>query len=88
MRKSFQTVREKVSQMNSFVQEQIVGMEVVQVFGKQNQEYEKFEKINFEHKEANKRSIFYYAIYFPIVEILSSLALALIIFCSSFSQRF
>jgi ATP-binding cassette subfamily B multidrug efflux pump len=80
VRKSFQTVREKVSQMNSFVQEQIVGMEVVQVFGKQNQEYEKFEKINFEHKEANKRSIFYYAIYFPIVEILSSLALALIIF--------
>ncbi|MDC0561041.1 ABC transporter ATP-binding protein, partial [Bacteroidia bacterium] len=53
VRKSFQTVREKVSQMNSFVQEQIVGMEVVQVFGKQNQEYEKFEKINFEHKEAN-----------------------------------
>lgn len=80
VRKSFQTVREKVSQMNSFVQEQIVGMEVVQVFGKQNQEYEKFKKINFEHKEANKRSIFYYAIYFPIVEILSSLALALIIF--------
>ena len=80
VRKSFQTVREKVSQMNSFVQEQIVGMEVVQVFGKQNQEYEKFEKINFEHKEANKRSIFYYAIYFAIVEILSSLALALIIF--------
>ena len=80
VRKSFQTVREKVSQMNSFIQEQIVGMEVVQVFGKQNQEYEKFEKINFEHKEANKRSIFYYAIYFPIVEILSSLALALIIF--------
>jgi ATP-binding cassette subfamily B protein len=80
VRKSFQTVREKVSQMNSFVQEQIVGMEVVQVFGKQNQEYEKFEKINFEHKEANKRSIFYYAIYFPIVEILSSLALALMIF--------
>lgn len=80
VRKSFHTVREKVSQMNSFVQEQIVGMEVVQVFGKQNQEYKKFEKINFEHKEANKKSIFYYAIYFPIVEILSSLTLALIIF--------
>lgn len=82
VRKSFQTVREKVSQMNSFVQEQIVGMEVVQVFGKQNQEYAKFEEINREHREANKRSIFYYAIYFPIVEILSSLTLALIIFWS------
>jgi ATP-binding cassette, subfamily B, multidrug efflux pump len=82
VRLSFQTVRTKVSQMNSFVQEQIVGMEVVQIFGKQNQEFEKFEKINREHREANKRSIFYYAIYFPIVEILSSLALGLIIFWS------
>ena len=82
VRVSFQTVRTKVSQMNSFVQEQIVGMEVVQIFGKQNQEFDKFEKINREHREANKRSIFYYAIYFPIVEILSSLALGLIIFWS------
>ncbi|MDG1045453.1 MAG: ABC transporter ATP-binding protein [Bacteroidia bacterium] len=82
VRVSFQTVRAKVSQMNSFVQEQIVGMEVIQIFGKQNQEFEKFEKINREHREANKRSIFYYAIYFPIVEILSSLALGLIIFWS------
>ena len=61
VRISFQTVRAKVSQMNSFVQEQIVGMEVIQIFGKQNQEFEKFEKINREHREANKRSIFYYA---------------------------
>ena len=82
VRLSFQTVRAKVSQMNSFVQEQIVGMEVIQIFGKQNQEFEKFEKINREHREANKRSIFYYAIYFPIVEVLSSLALGLIIFWS------
>ncbi len=82
VRVSFQTVRTKVSQMNSFVQEQIVGMEVVQIFGKQNQEFDKFEKINREHREANKRSIFYYAIYFPIVEILSSLSLGLIIFWS------
>lgn len=82
VRESFQTVRTKISQMNSFVQEQIVGMEVVQIFGKQNQEFDKFEKINREHREANKRSIFYYAIYFPIVEILSSLALGLIIFWS------
>jgi ATP-binding cassette subfamily B protein len=82
VRASFQTVRSKVSQMNSFVQEQIVGMEVVQIFGKQNQEFEKFEKINQEHRDANKQSVFYYAIYFPIVEILSSLALGMIIFWS------
>jgi len=66
VRKSFQTVRQQVSKLNSFVQEQIVGMEVVQVFGKQDQEFEKFEKINRGHLDAFKKSIFYYAVYFPI----------------------
>jgi ATP-binding cassette subfamily B protein len=79
VRKSFQTVREQVSKLNSFVQEQIVGMEVVQVFGKQDQEFEKFEKINRGHLDAFKKSIYYYSIYFPIVDILSSLALGLMI---------
>jgi ATP-binding cassette, subfamily B, multidrug efflux pump len=82
VRKSFQTVRSKVSQMNSFIQEQIVGMEVVQIFGKHDQEFKKFEIMNREHRKANEMSIFYYAIYFPIVEILSSLALGLIIWWS------
>lgn len=82
VRSSFQDVRMKVSEMNSFIQEQIVGMEVVQIFGKQQQEFDKFEKINSEHRRANEQSIFYYAVYFPIVEILSSLALGLIIWWS------
>ncbi len=83
VRVSFQKVRTQVSLLNSFVQEQIVGMEVVQVFGKEKQEFEKFEKINRGHLDAYKKSIFHYAIYFPIVDILSSLALGLIIWWSA-----
>ena len=79
VRKSFQKVRLQVSKLNSFVQEQIVGMEVVQVFGKQEQEFNKFDKINRGHLDAYKQSIFYYGVYFAIVEILTSSALALIV---------
>ncbi len=83
VKSSFQKVRVQVSQLNSFVQEQIVGMEVVQVFGKEEQEFQKFEKINSEHMDAHNQSIFYYAVYFPIVEIVSSLALGLIVWWSA-----
>lgn len=83
VRKAFQKVRLQVSKLNSFVQEQIVGMEVVQIFGKEKQEFEKFEAINKGHLDAYKQSIFYYAIYFPVVEILSSVALALMIWYSA-----
>ncbi len=87
VRVSFQDVRTQVSKLNTFVQEQIVGMQVVQLFGKQEQEYKKFEEINRGHLEAYKKSIFYYAIYFPIVEILSSIALGLIIWWSAGSPN-
>tara|TARA_B110000879_G_scaffold212835_1_gene311269 strand:- start:1670 stop:3424 length:1755 start_codon:yes stop_codon:yes gene_type:complete len=79
VRKSFQVVRQQVSKLNAFVQEQIVGMEVVQIFGKEEQEFKKFELMNRKHRDAYKRSIYYYAVYFPVVDILSSLALGLII---------
>lgn len=79
VRSSFQIVRQQVSKLNAFVQEQIVGMEVVQIFGKEDQEFQKFEVMNRKHRDAYKRSIYYYAVYFPVVDILSSLALALTI---------
>lgn len=79
VRSSFQVVRQQVSKLNAFVQEQIVGMEVVQIFGKEQQEFEKFEEMNRTHRDAYKRSIYYYAVYFPVVDILSSLALGLTI---------
>ena len=76
---SFQDVREQVSQLNTFVQEHIVGMNVVQIFNREKSEYDKFFKINKEHRDAHLRSIFYYAVFFPIVEVLSAMSIGLIV---------
>ena len=76
---SFQDVREQVSQLNTFVQEHIVGMNVVQIFNREKSEYDKFVKINKEHRDANLRSIFYYAVFFPVVEVLSAMSIGLIV---------
>ena len=76
---SFQDVREQVSQLNTFVQEHIVGMNVVQIFNREKSEYDKFIKINKEHRDANLRSIFYYAVFFPVVEVLSAMSIGLIV---------
>jgi ATP-binding cassette subfamily B protein len=76
---SFQDVREQVSQLNTFVQEHIVGMNIVQIFNRENAEFNKFDKINQLHRDAHLRSIFYYAVFFPIVEMLSAMSIGLII---------
>jgi len=76
---SFQNVREQVSQLNTFVQEHIVGMNVVQIFNRENAEYKKFKTINQLHRDAHLRSIFYYAVFFPIVEVLSAMSIGLIV---------
>jgi len=76
---SFQDVREQVSQLNTFVQEHIVGMNVVQIFNREQAEYEKFKAINKSHRDAHLRSIFYYAVFFPIVEVLSAMSIGLIV---------
>ena len=76
---TFQDVRDQVSNLNSFVQERISGMKIVQLFTRENVEYDKFLKINDKHKKAHIRTIWYYSIFFPVVEILSSLTLAVIV---------
>ena len=76
---SFQDVREQVSQLNTFVQEHIVGMNIVQIFNREQAEYKKFKKINKSHRDAHLRSIFYYAVFFPIVEVLSAMSIGLIV---------
>jgi len=76
---SFQDVREQVSQLNTFVQEHIVGMNVVQIFNREKSEYDKFFKINKELRDAHLRSIFYYAVFFPVVEVLSAMSIGLIV---------
>ena len=76
---SFQDVREQVSQLNTFVQEHIVGMNIVQIFNREQAEYKKFKTINKSHRDAHLRSIFYYAVFFPIVEVLSAMSIGLIV---------
>ena len=76
---AFQQVRQKVSDLNTFVQEHIVGMHIVQIFNRENAEYKKFKAINGMHRDAHLKSIFYYAVFFPIVEVLSAISIAMII---------
>tara|TARA_B100000965_G_C19592384_1_gene758541 strand:+ start:1025 stop:2779 length:1755 start_codon:yes stop_codon:yes gene_type:complete len=76
---SFQDVRDKVSIINSFVQEHIVGMNIVQIFNREEAEFIKFKKINAEHRDAHLRSIFYYAVFFPVVEVLSAVSIGLVV---------
>lgn len=79
VKKTFNEVRNAVSNLNTFTQEHISGMRIIQLFNKEKDEHEKFKKINEQHRTANIRSIFYYSVFFPVVEILSSIAIALII---------
>ena len=76
---SFQDVRKQVSQLNTFVQEHIVGMNIIQIFNREEAEYKKFKTINQSHRDAHMRSIFYYAVFFPIVEVLSAMSIGLIV---------
>tara|TARA_B100001142_G_C14342835_1_gene658694 strand:+ start:346 stop:2100 length:1755 start_codon:yes stop_codon:yes gene_type:complete len=79
IKSAFQQVRNQVSIMNAFIQEHIVGMNIVQIFVREKSESNKFKKINKEHQDAHIRSILYYSIFFPIVEILSACSIGLII---------
>ncbi len=76
---TFEQVRTQVSKMNAFLQERISGMRIVQIFNAEEQEFEKFKAINKDHTKANIDGIFYYAVFFPVVEILSAAALGLMV---------
>ncbi len=76
---AFNRVRNAVANLNSFVQEHVTGMSIVQIFNSEKAEYQKFKKINEEHKKANIRSILYYSIYFPVADIVSAAGIALLI---------
>ena len=76
---SFNEVRTAVSNLNSFVQEHITGMNIVQIFNAEKRESDKFQEINTEHKNANVRAVLYYAIYFPVAEIIQAGGIGLIV---------
>ena len=79
IRDTFQEVRNQVSNLNAFLQERITGMQIVQLFNQQKREYDKFKAINTKHRDANIRSVLYYSIFFPVVEVLVALSFAIII---------
>lgn len=75
---AFNDVRNAVSNLNSFVQEHITGMGIVQIFGSEKQEFEKFKEINKEHLDSNLKSVLYYSVYFPVAEIIAAMGIGLL----------
>ncbi|MBI3076588.1 MAG: ABC transporter ATP-binding protein [Deltaproteobacteria bacterium] len=78
-RHSYRLVRLKLARLNAFLQESIAGMRVIQLFAREPARYRQFDRINTEHRDATLQSILYYAVFYPTVELLSALAIALVI---------
>ncbi len=76
---AFGDVRNAVANLNTFVQEHITGMNIVQIFGSEKKEFEKFKEINEEHKQANLRSVLYYSVYYPVAEIIAAAGIGLLV---------
>ena len=79
IKSTFQEVRTQVANLNGFVQERVTGMKIVQLFSREKIEYEKFMEINDKHKKAHVKAVWYYSIFFPVAEILSSIAIGLLV---------
>lgn len=79
VREQYRETRTQVARLNTFLQEHISGMSVVQLFGRENEEAKRFSGINDDHRKAHIKTVFYFALFWPAVEILSALALALVL---------
>ena len=79
MKVAFEEVRTQISNLNSFVQERITGMKIVQIFTREKTEYKDFKKINEKHKKAWIKTVWYNSIFFPIAEMASSVAIGLVV---------
>ncbi|MDA7549866.1 ABC transporter ATP-binding protein/permease [Flavobacteriaceae bacterium] len=79
MKSAFEEVRAQVANLNSFVQERITGMKIVQIFSREKTEYKEFKKINEKHKRAWVKTVWYNSIFFPIAEMASSVSIGLVV---------
>ncbi len=79
VRVQYRETRTELSRMNSFINENVTGVQTVKIFGQEERAFDDFEKINKAYTNAQVRSVFYYAVFFPVVDFLSTLAVALII---------
>ncbi len=79
IKSAFQEIRTEVSNLNTYLQEHITGISIIQYFAREEQEYRKFRKINSRYRDANIRSNWYYSIFFPVVEIISAMSMGLLV---------
>ena len=80
---AFQEVRTEVAKLNTFLQEHISGMKIIQLFHREKQEQEKFEAINLRHRDAHIKSVWYYSIFFPVVELMSATSIGILVWYGS-----
>ncbi|NJB82382.1 ABC transporter ATP-binding protein [Wenyingzhuangia aestuarii] len=76
---AFQEVRMQVANLNGFVQERVTGMKIVQLFNREKIEYDKFYEINKKHRSAHIKTVWYFSIFYPVAEVLSSIAIGLLV---------
>lgn len=76
---AFNDVRNAVANLNTFVQEHITGMNIVQIFGSEDREFEKFQDINKEHRHAHMKSVLYYSVYYPVAEVIAAAGIGLLV---------
>ena len=79
VRNTYRDIRVRLARINSFLQERLTGMRIVQLFGQEQREAQRFDELNRSHLDANLKSITVYALYFPAIELLTSIALAILI---------
>jgi ATP-binding cassette subfamily B multidrug efflux pump len=84
VRESYRRIRSAIARINSYMQEHVSGMAIVQLFNREQRAYDDFKSINRQHMDAFKDAIFAYALYYPTVELLSSIAIALVIWRGGF----
>ena len=85
MKNAFEEVRLQVANLNTFVQERISGMKIVQVFHREQIEYENFLSINEKHKKAWLKTVWFNSIFFPVAEIVSSITIGLLVWYGGFN---
>ena len=83
IKSAFQDVRTQISNLNTFLQEHISGIRIIQYFAREDQEMRKFKEINSKHRDAHIRSNWYYSIFFPVVEIISAISIGLLVWYGS-----
>ena len=79
VREQYRETRKQIARLNSFIQEHVTGMHIVQLFNREEEEMDRFEGINDDHRAAHIRTIFYYAIFWPSIEFISTVALAAVL---------